>query len=427
MLDAKDTLLPNGLRVVSAAMPQAHSVTVGFWIGAGGRHEPKASSGISHFIEHLVFKGTRTRSARGISEAIEGRGGDINAFTQEENTCYYARLPSNALGIGVDVLADMIKNPRFAAADVKKERDVVVEEIMMYRDQPQHYVEEMLTEQLWSGHALGRPLTGTAESLRRIGAREVRDYTRRMYRPGNIVAAFAGDVRHDECVRLVKRLFPGSESGGGRRPFAVAGRHVPQQRFAVRAKEIEQAHVAIGFRLFGRRDPRRYALKLLSVVLGENMSSRLFQTVREEHGLAYAIQSGVHLFADTGAFVISAGLDRAKIERAMSLISREVRRVAATGVPAGELDRARDYAIGQIRMGLEGSTNQMTWIGEHFISYGRLIRPEQAIAAIEAVTPADVRDLAGRFLSPQRLSVAIIMPDVTDRISGRIQTIMQRV
>lgn len=427
MLNSRDTLLPNGLRVVSATMPQAHSVSVGFWIGVGGRCEPKAWTGISHFIEHLVFKGTRTRSARDISEAIEGRGGDINAFTQEENTCYYARLPSNALGIGVDVLADMIRNPRFAAADVKKERDVVVEEIMMYRDQPQHYVEEMLTEQLWSGHALGRPLTGTVESLRRIGRREVCCYADRMYRPGNIVAAFAGDVRHDECVRQVRRLFPGGVSGDGRRSFAGAGRHVPQQRFTVKGKDIEQAHVAIGFRLFGRCDPRRYALKLLSVALGENMSSRLFQAVREEHGLAYAIQSGVHLFADTGAFVISAGLDRGKIEKAMALIAREVRRVAASGVPAGELDRARDYAIGQLRIGLEGSTNQMTWIGEHFITYGRLIRPEQAIAALEAVTPADVRDLAGKFLSPQRLSVAIIMPDVTDRASSRIQTIMQRV
>jgi len=426
MLDAQSTLLPNGLRVVSAAMPGAQGVSIGFWISAGGRHEPRRWSGISHFIEHLLFKGTRTRSAREISEAVEGRGGDIDAFTQEESTCYYARLPAEAAWDGLGVLADMIRHPRLAADDVAKERDVVIEEILMYRDQPQHHVEEMLTEQLWSGHPLGRPLTGTVESLQGIGCREVRCYKERMYTPRNIVAAFAGDVRHEDCVRRVKRLFPEGARHGVRRPASAAGRPAAQRRIEIKAKDIEQAHVALGFRLFGRHDPRRYALKLLSVALGENMSSRLFQTIREDHGLAYAIQSGVHLFDDTGALVVSAGLERSKVERALALIVREIGRVARAGVSDAELERARDYAIGQLRLGLEGSTNQMTWIGEHLIGYGRLIAPEQAIEALAAVSPDAVRSLAEGFLSSRRLSVAMIMPGVTSGTPARIQEIVRR-
>lgn len=425
ILDARDTLLPNGLRVVTASMPQSQSVAIGFWIGAGGRSESEAHSGISHFIEHLAFKGTRTRSAREISEAVEGRGGDINAYTQEESTCYYARLPAEAAWMGLDVLADLILHARFAAGDVDKEREVVIEEIMMYRDQPQHRVEEMLSEQLWSGHALGRPLTGTVESVRRLGRGEVLRYRDRMYAPGNIVAAFAGNVRHEECVRRVRRLFP--ERGlRKRQSFAAVDSAVPQVGLQIQAKEIEQAHMAMGFRIPGRHDPRRYALKMLSVLLGENMSSRLFQVVREDHGLAYAIQSGVHLFADSGAFVVSAGLDCGRVPEAMKLIVRELARMRRKGVTRPELDRARDYAIGQIRLGLEGSTSQMTWIGEHFMGYGRHVSPEEAIDALASVTPAQVRAVAERYVSERRLSVAMIIPKARRSMPAVIRALMGR-
>jgi predicted Zn-dependent peptidase len=412
MMDVQSTLLPNGLRVVTAAMPHVESVSVGIWVGAGGRCEPKDLSGISHFIEHLLFKGTKHRSAREISQAIEGRGGDINAFTQEESTCYYARVAVEHMESALDVLLDMYLQPRLAADDVRKERDVVIEEIMMYRDQPQHLVDEMLGEALWCKHALGRPLTGSPETVRGLGRKELIAYRARHYTPSNTVIALAGKVDHKLCVERVSAYFPGKERARARRAAPI-GRHVSQEAMCLKEKDSEQAHVAMGFRLFGRRDERRYALKLLSVILGENMSSRLFQVVREQYGLAYAVQSGVHLFDDTGALMVSAGLERARLDRAMRLIYREIRRLKQSTVGRRELNRARDYAIGQLRLGLEGATSQMMWVGEHFISYGQLISPEESVAALAAVTAADIRGLAQQVLRADRLSVAMILPGVT--------------
>jgi predicted Zn-dependent peptidase len=407
-------------------MPHLESAAVGVWVGAGGRHEPKALSGMSHFIEHLLFKGTQRRSAREISQAIEGRGGDINAFTQEESTCYYARVAGEHIWEALDVLLDMYRHPLLAADDLRKERDVVIEEIMMYRDQPQQQVDEMLGESLWCNHALGRPLTGSPETVGRLDRQAVLSYLARHYVPSRTVIAFAGKVDHAECVKRVKAYFPHRNAAAGRR-FSPVTPRVGQKALCLKEKDSEQVHMAMGFRLFGRHDKRRHVLKLLSVVLGENMSSRLFQTVREQYGLAYAIQSGAHLFDDTGALMVSAGLDRGRLERAMSIIVREIARLKTVPVGHSELKRARDYAIGQLRLGLEGTTSQMMWVGENFMSYGRLIPPEESVAALSAVTAGEVRDLARDILRPERLSLAMILPDVTQRLSGEMAGMMARI
>ncbi len=406
------TRLENGMRVVSAVMPHVESVSIGIWVGAGGRHEAAALSGASHFIEHLLFKGTRRRTARDISQAIEGRGGDINAFTQEESTCYFARVSAEHTWEALDVLADMYGNATLSAPDVAKERDVVLEEILMYRDQPHHQVEEMLGQLLWRDHPLGQPLTGTVESLKGLGRRELLEYKSRYYVPGNTVLAVAGKMDHDSCVACARALL-GKGNAGRTRQFLPVTPAVPQGRMQLASKEVEQAHAAIGFRGFGRHDRRRYALKLLNIILGENMSSRLFQVVREEHGLAYSIQSAAHGFHDTGALVVSAGLDRNRLEAAMKLIVRELVRMKQTAVARAELRRAKDYAVGQIRLGLESTSSQMMWMGEHFMAYGRLISPEETIAALQAVTPAEIREVAGFLLRPGRSSIAMVLPDVS--------------
>jgi predicted Zn-dependent peptidase len=419
MIDSKLERLPSGIRVVTAPMPHVESVSMGIWIGAGGRCEASAQSGVSHFLEHILFKGTARRTAREISQAIEGRGGDINAFTQEENTCYYARVAAPHTWQALDVLMDMIQHPRLAPGDVKKERDVIIEEIMMVRDQPHQQVEETLGELMWLNHALGRPLAGTCETVKAIGREELLAYKARHYVPANMVVAFAGKVDHASCVERVRAAFP--EKGGAvPRPFAPLGQGVKHQPLDVLAKDVEQAHMALGFRTFGRRDPRRFALKLFSVILGENMSSRLFQVVREQYGLAYAIQCGGHLFHDTGGFVITGGLDRDRLDRALALIAREVRRIKEKPVGKRELERARDYSIGQIQLGLESTTSQMMWIGEHILAYGRVKAPEEGIEALKKVTAAEIQQLVGGILRPEQASLAMIMPDANGRANEKL-------
>ncbi|MBN1557943.1 MAG: insulinase family protein, partial [Lentisphaerae bacterium] len=301
--------LENGIRIITAAMPHVESAALGVWVGVGSRCETRVQAGVSHFIEHLLFKGTGRRSARDISRVIEGRGGYLNAFTQEESTCYYARVAFDQFNRALDVLTDMIVDPRLDPADVDKERGVIIEEIMMYRDQPRHVVQEMLSRALWPGHPLGRAVIGTPESLAGMNRAQIRAFKERHYVPSRLVVAFAGRVEHNRCVDRVAEGLGRLKGTEPRRPRRVTHK-VAQTRFDIQGKPIEQAHLAMGFRLFGRRDPRRYTLRILNAILGENMSSRLFQVVREKHGLAYSVHSCVHLFQETGVLEVSAGLDR---------------------------------------------------------------------------------------------------------------------
>jgi len=401
--------LPNGVRVVTSALPHLESVSVGLWAGVGGRHERAALSGISHFIEHLLFKGTIRRSARAISQAIEGRGGYLNAFTQEESTCYYARIAADYTWHAFDVLADMYLNPRFAAGDIERERGVIAEEIMMYRDQPQHAVQEMLRGQLWKDHALGRGLAGTPETVAAMQRRDILAFKRARYVGANTVAAFAGKVKHDVCVARVARAF-------GRLPRRLRSRGTRVRgktrvvRIGAEQRDIEQSHLTLGFRIFGRNDERRYALKILSAVLGENMSSRLFQLLREKHGMAYAVHSGSHMFRDTGAFVISAGLEKTKTGKALSLVLRELNRLRTVPVGSAELKRAKDYAIGQLRLGLESTSYQMIWIGENLMTFGRFIAPDLVVEKLRHVTASEIQKLAGAIFRRAASSVACIAP-----------------
>jgi len=411
MLDhVQVSTLPNGARIITSPQPDAESVALGIWVAVGGRHEDPSMAGASHFIEHMLFKGTRRRTAKQISQAIEGRGGYLNAYTQEDGTCYYVRLPHEYLAEAFDVLADMYCEPALAPADIDRERGVIVEELRMCRDQPQHVVQEQLMDGLWPGHPLGRPLVGTEQTLRSMTRNDLERYRLRFYQPANTIFALAGRLDHATCVALVKEGI-GRRERGRRHPFRKVAASARQGRFRLGRRDIEQVHAAIGFRCFGRHDDRRHALRILNSILGENMSSRLFQIVREKHGLAYAVQSSFQLFDETGGMVISAGLDRARAADALRLIAREVARIREKPVTRDEFRRARDYIDGQFRLGLEGTSSQMQWIGETLSNHGRFIHPNEAIEKLRAVTIDQIRSVAADVFNPRRLTLSLVVPE----------------
>lgn len=407
--DVQETRLANGMRVITSRIPHVQSAAVGLWVGAGSRHEPAKLGGISHFLEHMLFKGTAKRSALEISRAIEGRGGYLNAFTQEESTCYYARVGFDRIATAFDVLSDMLLSARCSPADTTKEKQVILEEMRMYGDQPQHVVQEMLQQSVWPGHALGRPVIGSIASVTSMQSEDLLAYKTRAYVPGNLVAAFAGLIDHDACVAMVEKAFGGLSKRAV--PKMPPFRDTRAPVAAVQAgREIEQNHLAIGVRLFGRDDDRRSVLRVLNVILGENMSSRLFQIVREKHGLAYSIHSMAQLQKDSGVLAVHAGLDRERGSKALALILREMLRMAEMPVKAAELKRAKDYVIGQLRLGLEGTSSQMMWIGDNLLSHGRFVDPNETIRHTNAVTADDIQSLAATYFRKGRFSIAAVTP-----------------
>ncbi len=400
-------------------MPHMASVSLGFWIGVGGRHEPARLSGISHFIEHMLFKGTRRRSARQISEAVEGIGGYLNAFTSEEHTCFYSKARHDRFPELLDVLADMLLHSRFAPDDIETERDVIRDEIAMYLDQPQQHVQELLNAVSWPRHPLGRPLTGTKRTVGALTRKQLQAYHRQHYVGATTVIAVAGHFDPQPTLRTIGRLTRGWPTGAPDAfPPVTTRNHGPAVRLATR--RVEQAHLALGIRTCSRHDERRFALRLLNVILGENMSSRLFQRIREDAGLAYSIYSSVSFFADTGDLVISAGLDTEHLDRVLRLIVAELRRLAVEMPGRAEFQRARDYALGQIDLGLENTENQMLNVGEQVLGYGRPVSPRTVKRRVARVQPADLRTAARAFFRPERLSLALVSPLRRDPGFGRI-------
>jgi predicted Zn-dependent peptidase len=415
------TRLNNGLTVATAEMPHMTSVSLGLWIGIGSRYEPAELNGICHFIEHLLFKGTRRRSARAISQAVEGAGGYLNAFTSEEVTCLHARACHDRFDELLDVLADMFLNSLFAPVDIAKEREVIKEEVALYLDQPQQRVQELMNATLWPRQPLGRPITGTAKTLDAMTRPQLVDYLRRNYVAGSTLIAAAGKLTHSRVLKAVARYAPRFNTGS-RPGFAPARDRQGEPRMRLVTREIEQTHLALGFHTCPRHDPRRYALRLLNTVLGENMSSRLFQIIREDRGLAYSIYSTPSFFEDTGDLVISADLDTDKLCPTLRLILRELRRLREQPPGAAELRRARDFVIGQIDLGLESADNQMNWLGEQWLGFGQIATPRTIKRHFRAVTADQVRAVARDFFRPDRLNLALVSP----RGSGRDLTPLLR-
>lgn len=390
------------------------SVAVGLWVGVGGRHEPARLGGISHFIEHLVFKGTRRRTAAAISQAVEGIGGYLNAFTDEEHTCFYARAAAPHLPVLLDVLVDMLLHPRLDPADIDRERDVILEEWSMYRDQPAELVHDLLNAAQFPRHPLGRPVIGTPASIRRLQRADFESFMRSHYAAGAVVVAAAGNLRHDDLVRAVSRLARRFRPGP-RMAFQPFSRPVDGPRVRLLKRPTEQTNVGLGFRAASRHDPRRHALRLLNAILAENMSSRLFQVVREQHGLTYNIQSALTCWADVGDIVISAGLDTRDLEKTLRLVVHELGRLQDRAPGAAELRRARDYVLGQFDLSLENTENHMMWLGEQWLGHQTLMPPGRIRDQLAAVTPAAVRAAAAEFLAPRSRTLAVVSPRTSDR------------
>lgn len=403
------TRLNNGLTIATAEMPQMVSVSVGLWVGVGSRYEPAPLNGACHFIEHLLFKGTKRRSAKEISQAVEGVGGYLNAFTSEEATCFHARVASDRFAEVLDVLVDMLVDSKFVPGELAKEREVIKEEMAMYLDEPQHQVQELLNQTLWPEQPLGRPITGTESTLDAMDRGVLLDYLRKNYVTGSTVVVAAGRITHGEVCRAARR-YARSFSPGSRPTFPPAHEKQTAPRLHLHTKGVEQTQLALGIRTCSRHDPRRYALRLLNTVLGENMSSRLFQVVREDNGLAYSIYSTPSFFGDTGDLVISAGMDTAHLQKCLRLIFRELARLRERTPGAVELRRARDYVLGQIELSRESTESQMNWVGEQLLGYGEIIPPKEIKRRLAKVTGADIRAAAREFLRPERINLALVSP-----------------
>ncbi len=408
-MKAELTTLSSGVRAVLAPC-EAESVAFGIFIASGSRHEDAKSAGMSHFIEHMLFKGTPARSQLAITQAIEGRGGNFNAYTGEESTCFYAHLPSEYLADAIDILSDMYLHASIAESDFERERSVIVEEIKMYRDEPDAVAAENLQRALFPSHPLGLPVAGTPESLAAMTPAKMRRYIATHYIPSKTVCSIAGAFKPDQAVALLEKAFPRGYSRA--KPFAElpVSFETPVVAQVSEDRDIAQTQLALGYRTFGLADPRKYAASVLDAVLGRGMSSRLFQQVREKHALSYDISSRWQMFGDAGLFGIAAGIDPSKAAKTLAVIDRELERVATVKVPKAELERTKEFLVGNFRLGCERVLSKMIYHGSTTLAYGRLVQAAEQIEGIRAVTSADVLAVAQDALRAENRSVSWVVP-----------------
>ncbi|WP_035856922.1 insulinase family protein [Cryptosporangium arvum] len=400
------TVLPNGLRIVTEALPTVRSVSFGVWVGIGSRDETPRLAGASHFLEHLLFKGTKRRTAWEISAEIEAVGGDTNAFTAKEYTCYYARVLDSDLPLAVDVICDMLTSSVVSANDLEVERQVILEEIAMHDDEPSDVVHDLFTTALYGDHPLGRPVIGTTDSITAMKRDQVAGFYRRRYTPRQLVVAAAGNLDHDETVKLIAAAFDGFAEGEPTTPRRGPAVRSVGSALAVRSKETEQAHLVLGVPAIDRFDDRRFALGVLDQALGGGMSSRLFQEIREQRGLAYSVYSFDTQYADAGLFGVYAGCAPRRAHEVLDLIRVELDRAAAGGITDEEVRRGKGMLRGASVLGLEDTYSRMSRIGKAELVHGNILSLDEVLARIDAVTPEDVRTLAAElFTRPASLSV----------------------
>ena len=409
------TTLDNGLRILTGPMPDTRSVAISIYVGAGSRYEADEESGMSHLLEHLLFKGTPKRpSPQAISEAIDSVGGVLNAGTDRELTVYYAKVAAPHFGLAADVLLDMIRNPIVAPEELEKERKVVIEELASIADSPAQLVDVLLDATMWPDQPLGRDVAGTEESVTSLTREGTYGYMRRQYVPNNIVVSVAGAVEHEAVVDTVTEMLGDWERGVPSRWFpAINGQDSP--RVAVQYKRTEQAHVEMAVHALSSQDPDRFALDLISVILGEGMSSRLFMELREKRALCYDVHSYASHYLDTGAFAVYAGIDPKKTVEATQALVEELSRLREHGVSEEELHKAKELSKGRLLLRMEDTRSVSGWLGGQEMLNGMVRTPDDIVELIEAVTLDDMSRVARRVLEEDRLSLAIVGPFKTDK------------
>jgi len=410
----------NSARLIYRKMDQASSASIGIWFNVGSRNEEPSINGISHFLEHLVFKGSKNFTGDEIKESIEGVGGSLNAFTSEENTCYYAKFLSKHLKKVSRVLSDMVLWPLLKTADIAKERTVIIEEIKMYKDLPQFQVQELFDAMLWPHHPLGRNIAGTIETVSGITRKQIQDYHRNWYGSSSIVVSCVGNLDEKLLEGFVENIF------GALKP-APAGSFLPfvplnqGPQIKVLSKDFEQTHVNLGFPALPRFHKDRFILGLLHIILGGNMSSRLFNEVREKKGLAYEIGTHAKKLHDTGVFFVHAGIDNKNLTQASEVIFKELDKIKNTKVSFGELRRAKDFFISQSIMALDDSLEHMLWVGESLSNLGYIQTKEEMEKEIQKVTAADILRLSREIIDWKKLYFAAVGPQksgLEEKIKG---------
>jgi predicted Zn-dependent peptidase len=398
-------VLPNGLRLLTERMPHVRSVSIGVWLARGSRHEPEAQSGIAHFVEHMLFKGTAQRTAEDIAQVIDSIGGQMDAFTAKEYASYYIKVLDEHLPLAIDVLADIVRRPAFSLEDIDREKKVVLEEIKMVEDTPDDLVHELFTENFWHNHPLGRPILGTKEMVEALTAEKLRAYFNDAYTAENMILAAVGNIEHSEVRALVDRYFGDVPRRGT--PIVDQPPHVIP-KIVIRNKELEQSHVCLGTSGYRQDHEDRYASYVLNTVLGGSMSSRLFQNVREKRGLAYAVFSGLSAYRDAGTVTVYAGCANDAVGELVDVVVAELRRLKEDAPPESELRRAKDHLKGSLMLNLESTSSRMSHLARQEIYFDRQFGLDETLQGVERVSQTDVQRVARDLFADGALAATVL-------------------
>ncbi len=401
------TVLPNGVRIITEEIEHVRSAAIGLWVGAGSRDEREGYEGISHFMEHMFFKGTEHRTARALAESLEAVGGQLNAFTTKEYTCYYAKVLDEDLDLAIDVLSDMFFHSLFDEKEIEKEKNVVIEEIKMYEDSPDELIHDIFSEKVWNEHPLGKPILGTEASITSLSRDKIMLFLSEHYAPDNVVVAVAGKIKHEDIVAKLSAQF-GTFKRGGRRVLeeVPTGKTVEHYQ----KKETEQMHIILGVPGLGQDDEDIYAMHIFNNILGGGLSSRLFQEIREQRGLAYSVYSYHSTYVDSGLFAIYAGTSPKNTQEVIECILQELKEISEQGITADELARTKAQIKGGLYLGLESVSSRMSRLGKTELTYNRVLSPEEVIGKLEKVTLEDVLRVIGRLWQKDKISLMTLGP-----------------
>ncbi|HWQ73132.1 MAG TPA: pitrilysin family protein [Desulfitobacteriaceae bacterium] len=401
------TVLPNGVRIVTEEIEHVRSIAVGLWVGAGSRDEGQGYEGISHFIEHMFFKGTANRTARELAESMEAVGGQLNAFTTKEYTCYYAKVLDEDLDLAINVLSDMFFQSLFNEKEIEKEKKVVIEEIKMYEDSPDEMIHDIFAEYVWNDHPLGRPILGTVDSIRSLSREKILHYMEHHYAPDNVVIALAGKINNAEVVQKLTPIFKDFKRGQ-RRILEETPEGQTIEHYVI--KETEQMNLVVGVPGLGQNDEDIYPMHIINNVLGGGLSSRLFQEIREQRGLVYSIYSYHSTYVDAGLFAIYAGTSPNNTREVLECIVKEIGKLKTAGITVRELERTKAQIKGGLYLGLESVSSRMSRLGKTELCYDKVLTPEEVVKKLEKVTLEDVNRVVNRLWQEDRVSLTMLGP-----------------